>query len=43
MVNAEAATHGFAIFAEPTEDARDRSGAHPNLDRLFEVKAMERR
>lgn len=37
-LNAEAATHGLAVFAEHTEDARDRPGAHPNIDRLFEIQ-----
>lgn len=38
VLNAEAATHGLAVFAEHTEDARDRPGAHPNIDRLFEIQ-----
>ena len=37
-LNAEAATHGLAIFAQHTEDARNRPGAHPNIDRLFEIE-----
>ena len=37
-LNAEAATHGLAVFAEHTEDARNRPGAHPNIDRLFEIQ-----
>lgn len=37
ILNAEAATHGLAVFAEHTEDARNRPGAHPNIDRLFEI------
>ncbi|MDF3414657.1 DUF2322 family protein [Sulfitobacter sp. M57] len=36
-VNAEAAAHGLALFAEHTEDAKNRPGAHPNIDRLFRV------
>ncbi len=36
-LNAEAAAHGLAIFAEHTEDARNRPGAHPNIDRLFPI------
>lgn len=36
-VSAEAATHGLAVFAEHTEDAKSRPGAHPNIDRLLEV------
>ncbi|WP_438987991.1 DUF2322 family protein [Marivivens donghaensis] len=39
VLNAEAATYGLAIFAEHTEDARNRPGAHPNIDRLFEIQA----
>lgn len=38
VLNAEAATHGLAVFAEHTEDARNRPGAHPNIDRLFKIK-----
>lgn len=38
VLNAEAATHGLAVFAEHTEDARNRPGAHPNIDRLFEIE-----
>lgn len=37
-LNAEAATRGLALFAEHTEDARNRPGAHPNIDRLFEIQ-----
>lgn len=36
-LNAEAAAHGLEVFAEHTEDARNRPGAHPNIDRLFEI------
>lgn len=36
-LDAEAAAHGLAIFAEHTADARDRPGAHPNVDRLIEI------
>lgn len=36
-LNAEAAEAGLAIFAEVTEDARNRPGAHPNIDRLVKV------
>ena len=36
-LNAEAAAHGLEIFAEHTEDARNRPGAHPNIDRLFDI------
>ena len=37
VLNAEAATQGLAVFAEHTDDARNRPGAHPNIDRLFEI------
>lgn len=33
----EAATHGLAVFAEHTVDAKNRPGAHPNIDRLLEI------
>jgi len=36
-LNADAARHGLAIFAEHTADARNRPGAHPNVDRLVEI------
>lgn len=32
-----AATFGLAIFAEITEDAKARPGAHPNIDRLLDI------
>ncbi len=35
----EAAEHGLAVFAEHTADARDRPGAHPNVDRLIAIAA----
>ena len=38
-LNAQAAEHGLAVFAENTADARNRSGAHPNVDRLLEIAA----
>jgi hypothetical protein len=38
-LDAKAAEHGLAVFAEHTADARDRPGAHPNVDRLLEVVA----
>ena len=34
-----AANHGLAVFAEHTADARNRPGAHPNIDRLLEIAA----
>ena len=36
-LDAEAAAHGLAVFGEHTEDARNRPGAHPNIDRLLEI------
>lgn len=36
-INAEAATHGLAVFAEHTADAKARPGAHPNIDLLLGV------
>jgi len=38
-LTAEAATHGLEVFGEHTADAKARPGAHPNIDRLFEVIA----
>ncbi len=38
-LNAEAAEHGLAVFAEHTADARERPGAHPNVDRLLAIAA----
>lgn len=38
-LDAKAAEHGLALFAEHTEDARNRPGAHPNVDRLLAIAA----
>ena len=38
-LDAKAAQHGLAVFAEHTADARNRPGAHPNVDRLLEIAA----
>ncbi|TAM08055.1 MAG: DUF2322 family protein [Paraburkholderia sp.] len=38
-LDARAAEHGLAVFAEHTADARNRPGAHPNVDRLLAVAA----
>jgi hypothetical protein len=38
-LDAEAAKHGLAVFAEHTADARNRPGAHPNVDRLLAIAA----
>lgn len=37
IINAEAAAHGLDVFAEHTADAKNRPGAHPNIDLLLEV------
>lgn len=36
-IDAKAAAHGLEIFAEHTVDAKNRPGAHPNIDRLVDV------
>ena len=36
-ITPSAAEEGLALFAEHTADARQRPGAHPNIDRLFEI------
>ncbi len=36
-LDATAAEHGLAVFAEHTADARNRPGAHPNVDRLLAI------
>ena len=38
-LDAKAAEHGLAVFAEHTADARARPGAHPNIDRLLDIAA----
>lgn len=38
-LDAAAAQHGLAVFAEHTADARTRPGAHPNVDRLLAIAA----
>ncbi|MDR3005170.1 MAG: DUF2322 family protein [Acidovorax sp.] len=38
-IDAAAAEEGLQLFAEHTEDAKARPGAHPNIDRLLEVIA----
>jgi len=35
--DAKAAEHGLAVFGEHTADARNRPGAHPNVDRLLAI------
>jgi hypothetical protein len=39
VLDAKAADHALAVFAEHTADARNRPGAHPNVDRLLEIAA----
>lgn len=39
LLDEAAAKHGLAVFAEHTADARNRPGAHPNVDRLLEIAA----
>jgi hypothetical protein len=36
-LDSSAARHATAVFAEHTADARNRPGAHPNIDRLFAI------
>lgn len=36
-LDAEAAAHGLEVFAEHVADARERPGAHPNVDRLLAI------
>lgn len=38
-LDARAAEHGLAVFGEHSADARQRPGAHPNIDRLLEILA----
>lgn len=37
VIDAKAATHGIAVFAEHTADAKNRPGAHPNIDHLLDI------
>lgn len=39
LLDGQAAQHGLDVFAEHTADARNRPGAHPNIDRLLEIAA----
>jgi len=38
-LDASAAEYGLTLFAEHTADARNRPGAHPNIDRLLDIAA----
>jgi hypothetical protein len=42
-IDAVAAAEGLLLFAEHTEDAKARPGAHPNIDRLLEMIASGKR
>ncbi|MFK4870937.1 DUF2322 family protein [Novosphingobium sp. ZW T3_23] len=37
VLDRDAAEHGLLVFAEHTADARQRPGAHPNIDRLLAI------
>lgn len=39
ILDAKAAEHGLLLFAEHGTDARNRPGAHPNVDRLLAIAA----
>lgn len=39
VLDANAAEHGLALFAEHVSDAQARPGAHPNIDRLLAIVA----
>ena len=36
-LDAKAAEHGLEVFGEHSADARNRPGAHPNIDRLLAI------
>ena len=40
-ITPEAAEVGLKIYAEHTQDARDYPGKHPNIDRLFGIRAPD--
>lgn len=37
ILDKESATYALDIFAEHTADAKNRPGAHPNIDRLLDI------
>ncbi len=37
VLTGEAAAHGLEVFGEHTADAKNRRGAHPNIDRLLDI------
>lgn len=38
LINRDAALKGLEIYAEHTEDARQHTGKHPNIDRLLAIE-----
>lgn len=36
-ITPKAAQEALELFAEHTDDAREHPGAHPNIDRLFQI------
>jgi hypothetical protein len=36
-INSDVANHGLDVFAEHTTDAKNRPGAHPNIDILLQI------
>lgn len=40
-LDAAAAEHGLLVFGEHVADARNRPGAHPNVDRLLAIAGGE--
>jgi len=36
-IDVDAAVEGLSLYAEHTQDAEDRPGKHPNIDRLFDI------
>lgn len=39
IIHADAAREGLELFAEHADDARNRPGRHPNIDRLLRIHA----
>lgn len=42
QLNAAAALEGLRLYDEVVEDAKERPGAHPNIDLLFDVIAGDK-
>lgn len=38
-INAEAARKGLELYAEHTDEAREKPGSHPHIDRLLAIAA----